>query len=304
MAKQIEDIIVKLGIQGFEGLDKIRSSFRDLSKVTSMSERDITSVRAALFDFAKTAGNTEAVNKGLISAFQGLRTQADLCGAAYTELSRDIADLEAASRGYTAQAVAQRASLSAQYGAITNNTEALRRQRTALIELQQATRGGSQLFTQLGTDIQRTTTRLEEIEGIQRRTNATLTRGLPSSSAKIRRDLQDVRDRISLEQAELERLQTLTAAERRQFSQGTELRGQSGVTRAIAEQERILATFRQQAGALDLSENIRQRREAVRNANAVFMSPEFLTGSRSVENINSTFGDLPNTLAGINQGLF
>jgi tape measure domain-containing protein len=304
MAKQIEDIILRLKQEGFENIDKIKGSFRELNKVTGFTEKDITSVRDALFDFAKTAGNTEAVNKGLISAFQGLRTQADLCGAAYTELSRDIADLEAASRGYTAQAVAQRASLSAQYGAITNNTEALRRQRTALIELQQATRGGSQLFTQLGTDIQRTTTRLEEIEGIQRRTNATLNRGLPSSSAKIRRDLQDVRDRISLEQAELERLQTLTAAERRQFSQGTELRGQSGVTQAIAEQERILATFRQQAGALDLSENVRQRRQAVRDANALFMSPDFTgTGSRTAEGLTRSFGDLPNTLAGINQGL-
>jgi lambda family phage tail tape measure protein len=304
MAKQIEDIIVRLGLEKFEGLDKIRSSFRDLSKVTKMSEQDIIGARDSIFEFAKTAGNSEAVTKGLVSALQGLRSQADMCGDAYEELRRDIENVEAASRGYTAQAVAQRASLSAQYGAITNNTEALRRQRTALIELQQATRGGSQLFTQLGTDIQRTTTRLEEIEGIQRRTNATLNRGLPSSSAKIRRDLQDVRDRISLEQAELERLQTLTAAERRQFSQGTELRGQSGVTRAIAEQERILATFRQQAGALDLSENVRQRRQAVRDANALFMSPDFTgTGSRTAEGLTRSFGDLPNTLAGINQGL-
>ena len=304
MARQIEDIIVKLGLQGFEGLDKIRSSFRDLSKVTQMSDKDITSARDALFDFAKTAGNTEAVSKGLISAFQGLRTQADLCGDAYAELSRDIENLEAVSRGYTAQAAAQRVTLAAQYGAITNNTEALRRQRTALIELQQVTRGGSQLFTQLGTDIQRTTARLDELDGIQRRTNATLNRGLPSSSAKIRRDLQDVRDRISLEQAELERLQTLTTAERKQFRQGTELRGQSGVTRAIAEQERVLATFRQRAGALDLSENVRQRREAVRDANALFMSPEFTgTGPRTAEGLTRSFGELPNTIAGISQGL-
>ena len=304
MAKQIEDIIVKLGLQGFEGLDKIRSSFRDLSKVTQMSDKDITSARDALFDFAKTAGNTEAVNKGLISAFQGLRTQADICGDAYAELSRDIENLEAVSRGYTAQAAAQRVTLAAQYGAITNNTEALRRQRTALIELQQATRGGSQLFTQLGTDIQRTTARLDELDGIQRRTNATLNRGLPSSSVKIRRDLQDVRDRISIEREELERLQTLTAEERKQFRQGTELRGQSGVTRAIAEQERVLATFRQQAGALDLSENVRQRREAVRDANALFMSPEFTgTGSRTPDGLTRSFGELPNTIAGISQGL-
>ena len=302
MAKQVEDIVVRLVGEGFEALDKIKGSFRELGKVTNLAEKDILSARDSLSDFAKKAGNTEAVNKGLIEAFKGLRSQTQLCGDAYRELSGDIEAAEAASRGYTTQAEAQRASLAAQYGAITNNTEALRRQRTALVELQQATRGGSQLFTQLGTDIERTTARLEEIEGIQRRTDAITRRGLASSAAKANRDLADVKARIALERAAIDELNLLTAEGRRQFAQG-ELRGPGGVTRAIQQRQQTLGTQLTQEGSIAFGENVRQRREAVRTANAVFSTPEFLSGSRSPDNLNSAFGPLPNTIAGINQGL-
>jgi lambda family phage tail tape measure protein len=302
VAKQVEDIVVRLVGEGFEALDKIKGSFRELGKVTNLAERDILSARDSLLDFAKKAGNTEAVNKGLTDAFKGLRSQTQLCGDAYRELSADIEIAEAASRGYTTQALAQRDSLNAQYGAITNNTEALRRQRIALIELQQATRGGSQLFTQLGTDIERTTTRLNEIEGIQRRTDAIATRGLASSAAKANRDLADIRARIALERAAIDELNLLNAEGRRSFAQG-ELRGPGGVTRAIAERQQTLGTQLSQEGAIAFGENVRQRREGVRTANQVFSSTEYLTGSRSAENLNRTFGELPNTIAGINQGL-
>ena len=302
MAKQVEDIVVRLVGEGFEALDKIKGSFRELGKVTNLAEKDILSARDSLLEFAKKAGNTEAVNKGLTDAFRGLRTQTQLCGDAYRELSGDIEAAEAASRGYTAQAEAQRANLAAQYGAITNNTEALRRQRTALIELQQATRGGSQLFTQLGTDIERTTARLDEIEGVQRRTDAITRRGLASSAAKANRDLADVRARIALERAAINELNLLTTEGRRSFAQG-ELRGPSGVTRAIQQRQQTLDTQLTQEGSIAFGENVRQRRDAVRTANAVFSTPEFLSGSRSPDNLNSAFGPLPNTIAGINQGL-
>lgn len=196
MAPRVEDILVRLKLEGLEGLDRIRSSFRELGKVTQMSEKDILTARTRLLEFANTAGNTEAVISGLIPALKGLRSQVDICGAAYAELSNDIAQVNNVSRGYTDQATAQRNALNAQYGAITNNTEALRRQRAALLDLQQTTRTGSQLYTQLGADIQRTTARLDEMDAVVRRSNAIAERGLPSSAAKIRRDLADVRERI------------------------------------------------------------------------------------------------------------
>ena len=166
MAKQIEDIIVKLGIQGFEGLDKIRSSFRDLSKVTSMSERDINTARASLFEFAKTAGNTEAVNKGLTSALQALRTQVDTCGNAYKQLTSDLNRLNEVSRGSTDAVERQRNALLRSADASAQNAKALERQITNLERLRQQTRPGSSAFAQLTKDIDNATETLGRFKSV------------------------------------------------------------------------------------------------------------------------------------------
>jgi len=166
MAKQIEDIIVKLGIQGFEGLDKIRSSFRDLSKVTSMSERDINTARASLFEFAKTAGNTEAVNKGLTSALQALRTQVDTCGNAYKQLTSDLNRLNEVSRGSTDAVERQRNALLRSADASAQNAKALERQITSLERLRQQTRPGSSAFAQLTKDIDNATETLGRFKSV------------------------------------------------------------------------------------------------------------------------------------------
>jgi hypothetical protein len=71
VAKQVEDIVVRLVGEGFEALDKIKGSFRELGKVTNLAEKDILSARDSLLDYARKAGNTEAVNKGLTDAFKG-----------------------------------------------------------------------------------------------------------------------------------------------------------------------------------------------------------------------------------------
>lgn len=200
MARQIEDIIVKLGLQGFEGLDKIRSSFRDLSKVTSMSERDINAARTSLFEFAKTAGNTEAVNKGLASALQGLRTQVDTCGRAYTQLTNDLNRLNEASRGSTDTLEKQRQALLNSASAGRQNTDSLQRQIDALKQLQRETRPGSSAFIQLGKDIDTVTVKLGKLKSEAQGFNLALNQQagatpsvLNNQIAILQRGLQDVR---------------------------------------------------------------------------------------------------------------
>lgn len=300
MAARVEDILVRLKLEGLEGLDRIRSSFRELGKVTQMSERDILTARTRLLEFATAAGNTEAVIAGLTPALKGLRAQVDICGDAYAELSRDIEQVSNISRGYTDQAAAQRNALNAQTTAITNNVEALRRQRAALIDLQSTTRTGSQLYTQLGADIQRTAARLDEMDAVVRRTDAAAGRGLPSSAAKIRRDLADVRERIALERAAIDDLNLLTKRQRKDFKQG-ELAGESGVARAIAARQAALSGQLVRQNMLNLSENVRTQREAVRTANAMYSTPIAVTGTLSPEGLTRSFGELPNTIAGLNQ---
>ena len=101
MAKQVEDIVVRLVGEGFEALDKIKGSFRELGKVTNLAEKDILSARDSLLDYARKAGNTEAVNKGLTDAFKGLRSQVDLSSEAYRSLSGELRRLDEESKGAT-----------------------------------------------------------------------------------------------------------------------------------------------------------------------------------------------------------
>lgn len=153
MAKQVEDIVVRLVGEGFEALDKIKGSFRELGKVTNLAEKDILSARDSLLDFAKKAGNTEAVNKGLIEAFKGLRSQTQLCGDAYGELTAEITRLEAVQRGSTAATDRQREALLRNAAAGKQNAAAIEQQIQGLTRLQQQTRPGSSAFLQLGKDI-------------------------------------------------------------------------------------------------------------------------------------------------------
>lgn len=200
MAKQIEDIVVRLGLEKFEGLDKIRSSFRDLSKVTNLSERDINAARTSLFEFAKAAGNTEAVNKGLASALQGLRTQVDTCGRAYAQLTQDLNRLNEVSRGSTDTLERQRQALLNSANAGRQNVDSLQRQIDSLKQLQRETRPGSSAFIQLGKDIDNVTVKLGKLKSEAQGFNLALNQQagatpsvLNNQIAILQRGLQNVR---------------------------------------------------------------------------------------------------------------
>ena len=293
MAKQIEDIIVKLGLQGFEGLDKIRSSFRDLSKVTQMSDKDITSARDALFDFAKTAGNTEAVNKGLISAFQGLRTQADICGKAYQELSRDLQRLSEVQRGATDTLMAQRQAVLASTAAGTQNVTALQQQRAALIALRAQTRDSSAAFIQFSTDIQAVETRLTNLATVNSRLNSALSRARAGTSAGARAELVAIDNGIAALRQEIDAIDLLNSKTRA-------LAATQQQRLAIEERVNTALAARRQ---LQFQEATRTAREAVRTGAETFNSRDLTQGPLSAQNISQRLGDLPNTTAGLSQEL-
>ena len=56
MAKQVSEILVKLGIQGAEGLDKLKSSFRELEKSIGPSDATIQKARKSILDFGEASG--------------------------------------------------------------------------------------------------------------------------------------------------------------------------------------------------------------------------------------------------------
>jgi tape measure domain-containing protein len=90
MAKQVSEILVKLGIQGFEGLDKLKSSFRGLEKAIGPTDSAIQTARQSIIDFAGAGKQSIQSIQGQIDAFKGLQTQATIGGNVYRQLAGDV----------------------------------------------------------------------------------------------------------------------------------------------------------------------------------------------------------------------
>jgi lambda family phage tail tape measure protein len=297
MAKQqTTDVKVRLLIEGFEGLDKIKSSFRDLGKVTNLAEKDILKARASLLEIAKESGNTEAVTAGLISAFKGLRTQTDQCGDAYKQLSADLRQLNEVSRGATDSLMAQRQAVLSTAAATTQNAAALTRQRDALVALRAQTRESSQAFEQFSGDIQQVEARLENLAEVNRRFNRAVTQGTAATAAGAQVSLAAITQGISLRRAEIAAIDLLTKEQRKEAENVRErIRLQRSLNIALTQQ-----------GILQFQESARAGRERVRAAGRTFNSGTLTAGSLSPEGMADRFGlggQIPNTTAGLNQEL-
>ena len=293
MAKQVEDIVVRLVGEGFEALDKIKGSFRELGKVTNLAEKDILSARDSLLDYARKAGNTEAVNKGLGDAFKGLRSQVDLCSDAYRVLSADLRQIDEVSRGATQSVMAQRQAVLASTAAGTQNVTALQQQRAALIALRAQTRDASTAFDQFSADIQAVETRLNNLADVNRRFNAVLVQGTAATAAGARVQLEALTDGIALRRQDLADIDRRSARERN--------------LRATIEQrlavEQRLNTALSMRRRIQFQEGARTGREGARTGAATFNDPTVTAGFLAPDRIAQRIGDLPNTTAGLSQEL-
>jgi tape measure domain-containing protein len=293
VAKQVEDIVVRLVGEGFEALDKIKGSFRELGKVTNLAEKDILSARDSLLDYARKAGNTEAVNKGLGDAFKGLRSQVDLCSDAYRVLSADLRQIDEVSRGATQSVMAQRDAVLASTAAGTQNVAALQQQRAALIALRAQTRDASTAFDQFSADIAAVETRLTNLAEVNRRFNAVIAQGTAATAAGARVQLEALTDGIALRRQDLAVIDTRSARERN--------------LRATIEQrlgiEQRLNTALSMRRRIQFQEGARTGREGARTGAATFNDPTVTAGFLAPDRIAQRLGDLPNTTAGLSQEL-
>lgn len=90
MAKQVSEILVKLGIQGAEGLDKLSSAFRSLEKSIGPTDKVIQDARKSIIDFAGSGKQSIQAIQGQIDAFKGLQSQATIGGNVYRQLAGDV----------------------------------------------------------------------------------------------------------------------------------------------------------------------------------------------------------------------
>jgi chromosome segregation ATPase len=294
VAKQVEDIVVRLVGEGFEALDKIKGSFRELGKVTNLAEKDILSARDSLLEYARRAGNTEAVNKGLGDAFKGLRSQVDMCSDAYRVLSSDLRKLNEVSRGATESVMAQRQAVLSSTAAGTQNAAALRQQRAALIALRAQTRDSSEAFNQFSADITQVETRINNLSDVNNRFNSALSRARAGTAAGARAELEVLAQGIALRRQEIADIDLLNKKQRTTPE----------ILRQRLELENQLNTALAERRQLQFQETARTGRESARTGAATFSSADFTgTGYLTAGRISGRLGELPNTTAGLSQEL-
>jgi tape measure domain-containing protein len=222
-SKQVSEILVKLGIQGLEGLDKLKSSFRELEKSIGPSNATIEKARRSIIEFGDASSRTEQLIKGQLEAFKGLRGQAEIGSSTYNKLTSSIAALETELRGSSAAIDQQRESITRATSASERNAQALQQQIRALTELQRQARPGSSAFAQLGKDIDNAKTKLGNLNNEAAQFNRALSAGfgatpevLGGQIATLRRGLTGLRfdSEKYLETLERIRLLSITQAGR------------------------------------------------------------------------------------------
>jgi tape measure domain-containing protein len=152
-SKTVQPLVIDLGIKGAEKLAGLKSSFRDLSKTVGLTDSALKEARQGIIKYAKSANQSEALIRGQIKAFEGLREQAALGGKLYLELGTQIAQLKSDLRGSSDAVEEQRAALLKAGQAAKGSAVDIRSVVAELEQLRKSARPGSSAFAQLSKDI-------------------------------------------------------------------------------------------------------------------------------------------------------
>jgi tape measure domain-containing protein len=163
-SKTVSPVDIVLKVSGSEKLQKLNSSFRDLSKqLNKLSAGDLQKATDDVRKFAAEAGNSEATIKGQIKAFEGLREQAAMGGKVYRELGTDIQNLKASLRGSSDAVERKRSSLVNLGSASKKSAKDLQYVIAQLEKLKSKVKEDSVAFLQLGKDIKNLNVSLKEV---------------------------------------------------------------------------------------------------------------------------------------------
>jgi chromosome segregation ATPase len=296
MAKQVSEILVKLGIQGAEGLDKLKSSFRELEKAIGPSAATIERARESIIAFGEEGKNTEQLIKGQIDALRGLQSQTERGSAAWAELAGDIERFRQASRKTDTEIEILRQGILSVVSGTSQSQKSLREYISDLSRLRSEATITGGTFQELSRDIAALTGKLQEAERQTQQTSrvfgSVLGQALASTSAGARRQLDSLKELINEQRGIVDSINLLSKKER-ELTHNQEKRADA--------QERLNRALTQQR-QLTYQESIRTSRESVRAGAAAFADPIFLR-TITPEALDRRLGELPNTTAGLNQGL-
>ena len=90
MAKTLEELLIKLGVDGIDEVKQLKGSLRQLQQTAKISDQDIEKLAKGIKNYTRVVGTSEKAVRGQIAALKGAREQAQIGGKAYNDLTRDI----------------------------------------------------------------------------------------------------------------------------------------------------------------------------------------------------------------------
>ena len=90
MAKTVGDLLIKLGVDGLEGVTALKSALRTLGQASNASDKQLEGLRKEIVQVAKASNVSQQAIRGQIDAFKGLKAQASIGSTVYKRLGKDI----------------------------------------------------------------------------------------------------------------------------------------------------------------------------------------------------------------------
>ena len=93
MAKTVGDLLIKLGVDGLEGVTALKTALRTLGQASNASDKQLEQLRREIVEVAKAGKISQQSIRGQIDAFKGLKQQASIGSTVYRRLGKDIDSL-------------------------------------------------------------------------------------------------------------------------------------------------------------------------------------------------------------------
>lgn len=287
---KVQPLDIILGIKGAEKLAALKSSFRELTKTVKQTDVDIDAARKSVNEYAKSANQSEAVVKGQIKAFEGLREQARMGGKVYRELSNDIATLKSQLNGSTPAIDAQRKSILELASGAEATAEQLGLAVDKLFALRNETRLDSAAFNALGKDIDGLN---KKIASLAEQTKQTAKENKQAAAA-VNQTLAKYEASAKSQAAATARREAIVRDEVLALSE------KKKVTDELIKKENQLTAAISRRRQLSVQEGAREARRRVRAGARVYTGAVELG---PVDALDQRLGDLPNTTAAFSQRL-
>ena len=288
--KTVSSIIIALETKGAEKIGGLKSSLRELGKVSTLSGKELAQLRRDILEVGKGLSNSEQAIKGQISALEGLQKQVSQSGFIYSDLNKDIERLKSGLNGSTPAIDAQRKSILELAGAAGATSNQLASAVQNLSALRNETRLDSAAFNALGKDIDGLNEKIASLAEQTTRTASENRAAAASVNAVLAKYEASAQSQASL------------AAKREKIvrDEVVALSSKKKVTDDLIKKENQLTAAIARRKQLSVQEGAREARRRVRAGAQIYTGA---TELGPVDALDRRLGDLPQTTAAFSQRL-